>query len=41
MAAKPASKAARRKLSKALKANARSAMFAAIEIHNKPIFKYR
>ena len=31
----------RRKLSKALKANARAAMFAAIEIHNKPIFKYR
>jgi hypothetical protein len=31
----------RRKLSKALKANASSAMFAAIEIHNKPIFKYR
>jgi uncharacterized protein DUF3644 len=36
-----ASKTARRKLSKKLKANARSAMFAAIEIHNKPIFKYR
>jgi hypothetical protein len=34
-------KKARRKLSKALKANACSAMFAAIEIHNKPIFKYR
>lgn len=34
-------KTARRKLSRALKANARSAMFAAIEIHNKPIFKYR
>jgi EC042_2821-lke REase/Protein of unknown function (DUF3644) len=31
----------RRKLSKLLKANARAAMFAAIEIHNKPIFKYR
>jgi hypothetical protein len=31
----------RRKLAKALKANARSAMFAAIEIHNKPLFQYR
>jgi hypothetical protein len=31
----------RRKLAKALKANARSAMFAAIEIHNKPLFPYR
>lgn len=35
------SRAARRRLSKQLKANARSAMFAAIEIHNKPVFKYR
>jgi hypothetical protein len=34
-------KKARAKLSKALLANAKSAMFAAIEIHNKPIFKYR
>jgi EC042_2821-lke REase/Protein of unknown function (DUF3644) len=43
MATAQSSKAAgrRRKLSKALKSNARSAMFAAIEIHNKPIFKYR
>jgi hypothetical protein len=41
MIARRASKAARRKLSKQLKANARSAMFAAIEIHNKPVFKYR
>jgi hypothetical protein len=31
----------RRKLSRLLKANARAAMFAAIEMHNKPIFKYR
>jgi hypothetical protein len=31
----------RRKLAQALAANARSAMFAAIEIHNKPIFQYR
>jgi hypothetical protein len=32
---------ARAKLSKGLLANAKSAMFAAIEIHNKPIFSYR
>ena len=32
---------ARAKLGKTLLANARAAMFAAIEIHNKPIFKYR
>lgn len=31
----------RRALAKALRANARSAMFAAIEIHNKPVFAYR
>ena len=43
MAIKGASKALkrRRRLSKALKANARAAMFDAIEIHNKPISKYR
>src|SRR5271163_1843264 len=32
---------ARTRLGKALLANAKAAMFAAIEIHNKPIFKYR
>lgn len=31
----------RARLSKALLANAKSAMFAAVEIHNKPVFKYR
>jgi hypothetical protein len=41
MAKTKKSKAGRRRLSKQLKANARAAMFAAIEIHNKPIFKYR
>lgn len=35
------SKTQRKKLVSALVANARSAMFAAIEIHNKPVFEYR
>jgi hypothetical protein len=35
------STAARKALAKALAANARSAVFAAVEIHNKPIFQYR
>jgi hypothetical protein len=30
-----------RRLAQALAANARSAMFAAVEIHNKPVFQYR
>jgi Protein of unknown function (DUF3644) len=33
--------AGRRRLARALAANARSAMFAAVEIHNKPVFQYR
>ncbi len=36
-----AKKKARSKLSRALLANAKAAMFAAIEVHNKPIFRYR
>jgi hypothetical protein len=31
----------RQKLAQSLAANAKSAMFAAVEIHNKPIFQYR
>jgi hypothetical protein len=33
--------AARKTLAKSLVANARSAMFAAVEIHNKPVFQFR
>jgi hypothetical protein len=35
------SKTVKKKFAKALVANARSAMFAAVEIHNKPVFEYR
>ena len=41
MAGESRKRQARAKLSEGLPANAKSAMFAAIEIHNKPIFKYR
>ena len=41
MAGELGKRKARAKLSKGLLANAKSAMFAAIEIHNKPIFRYR
>ncbi len=41
MANTSASKLAKLKLETALVSNARSAMFAAVEIHNKPIFQYR
>jgi EC042_2821-lke REase/Protein of unknown function (DUF3644) len=41
MAATKQKSAGRRRLARALAANARSAMFAAVEIHNKPVFQYR
>jgi len=41
MASASATKVAKASLEKALVSNARSAMFAAVEIHNKPIFEYR
>jgi hypothetical protein len=37
----PSSKTVKQNLGKALVANARSAMFAAVEIHNKPVFEFR
>lgn len=37
----PSSKTVKQSLERALVANARSAMFAAVEIHNKPVFEYR
>src|SRR5579863_4293761 len=41
MAKTSTKKKARKRLAKALLANSKAAMFSAIEIHNKPIFKYR
>jgi hypothetical protein len=41
MAKTPSSKTVKQTLERALVANARSAMFAAVEIHNKPVFEYR
>lgn len=41
MANAPSSKTVKQKLQRSLVANARSAMFAAVEIHNKPVFEYR
>src|SRR5690348_15309004 len=41
MAALKTAAAKRRKLAQELAANARSAMLAAVEIHNKPVFQYR